>query len=101
VLSDDNPALRPSAIATRSCWFAGTAAGPSTYQDLARLSPEDRRQLRQPHLTGLLVIAIAYLLLILMDFGINFIQKMTMEKAGHLVMHDLRLRLFDRSRIFP
>ncbi len=99
-LSDDNPALPtfreryPELLVRRDTGWA------IAYQDLGRLSLEDRRHLRQPHLTGLLLIAAAYLVLIMMDFIINFIQKITMEKAGHFVMHDLRLTLFKRMQDF-
>jgi len=100
MLSNDNPALPalraryPELIVRRDAGWA------IAYQDLDRLSPEERRHLRQPHLTGLLLIAAAYLVLIMMDFIINFIQKVTMEKAGHFVMHDLRLALFRRMQQF-
>ncbi|MBC2735531.1 MAG: ABC transporter ATP-binding protein [Desulfobacteraceae bacterium] len=99
-LSDDNPALPtfreryPELLVRRDTGWA------IAYQDLGRLSLEDRRHLRQPHLTGLLLIAVAYLVLIMMDFLLNFIQKITMEKAGHFVMHDLRLTLFRRMQDF-
>jgi ATP-binding cassette subfamily B protein len=100
MLSDDNPALpalqarHPELLVRRDADWA------IAYQDLDRLSSEERRHLRQPHLRGLTVIAVAYLVLILMDFTINFIQKITMEKAGHFVMHDLRLTLFRRIQTF-
>jgi ATP-binding cassette, subfamily B, multidrug efflux pump len=100
MISNDNPALtalrarHPELLVRRDAGWA------IAYQDLDRLSPEERRHLRQPHLTGLLLIAAAYLVLIIMDFIINFIQKITMEKAGHFVMHDLRLTLFRRMQDF-
>jgi len=100
MLSNDNPALpalrtrHPKLLVRRDAGWA------IAYQDLDRLSPEERRQLRQPHLRGLLLIALAYLVLIMVDFIINFIQKITMEKAGHFVMHDLRLTLFRRMQDF-
>lgn len=68
------------------------------YDDFADLPPDERQRLRRPHLNGLLLIAGAYLLLVLMDFVLNFIQRIAMEKAGNLVMHDLRMTLFDRMQ---
>ena len=65
-----------------------------SYEDFGRLSPAERQTLRHPQLHGLLVIAGAYLLLIVIDFVLNFFQKIIMEKTGHFVMHDLRLALF-------
>jgi ATP-binding cassette subfamily B protein len=32
--------------------------------------------------------------LVVINFGFNFIQKMIMEYTGHMIMHDLRMRLF-------
>ena len=93
-LSDDNPALPAIRHRHPELLVPHDGGWAIAYSDLARLSPEELRELRQPHLHGLLVVAFAYLLLILMDFVLNFIQKMTMERAGHLVMHDLRLSLF-------
>jgi ATP-binding cassette subfamily B protein len=33
-------------------------------------------------------------MIILMDFGLNFVQRVIMEYTGHVVMHDLRMNLF-------
>ena len=98
LLSEDNPALpairkhHPESLVRHDGGWA------MTYENLARLTPEERKALRRPHLLGLLITAAIYLLLILLDFVLNFIQKMTMEKAGHFVMHDLRLALFARMQ---
>jgi ATP-binding cassette subfamily B protein len=100
MLSDDNPALTALQARHPELLVRREASWAIAYQDLDRLSPEERRHLRQPHLTGLLLIAAAYLVLIMMDFIINFIQKITMEKAGHFVMHDLRLTLFRQIQHF-
>ena len=100
MLSNDNPALPALRARYPELLVRRDAGWAIAYQDLDRLSPEERRHLRQPHLTGLLLIAAAYLVLIMMDFIINFIQKITMEKAGHFVMHDLRLALFRRMQHF-
>jgi len=98
MLSDDNPALpvirerHPRILVNRNGGWA------IAYRDLARLAPEEQRELRRPHLSGLAWIAAAYLLLILMNFLFNFIQRVAMEKAGHRVMHDLRLAIFGRMQ---
>jgi ATP-binding cassette, subfamily B, multidrug efflux pump len=36
-----------------------------------------------------------FLVLAAADFGLTFCQRVIMERAGHQVMHDLRMRLFD------
>ncbi len=93
-LSADNPALQsfrqrhPGMLVRRNGGWA------LSYEDFERLAPGERHALRQPQLHGLLVIAGAYLLLIVIDFVLNFFQKIIMEKTGHFVMHDLRLALF-------
>ena len=69
-----------------------TAAIP--YRDLGKLPPEDIARLRQNDLQGLSVLAILFLALIGLNFGLNFVQKVMMEYAGHMMMHDLRMVLF-------
>jgi ATP-binding cassette subfamily B protein len=63
--------------------------------DLVRLSPEDRRIVRRSDLRGLGLVVILFLAVVVADFGLSFVQKMIMEYAGHKVMHDLRMRLYD------
>lgn len=75
---------------------AGPGAARIAYPDLNRLPPADRRLLRQGDLAGLGGLALLLLLLIGADFGLNFAQRLVMEKAGLLVMHDLRRALFGR-----
>jgi ATP-binding cassette, subfamily B, multidrug efflux pump len=100
LLASDNPALpairdrHPQVLVRRDEGWA------ISYQDLAQLPPGERLRLRGPDLNGLLLIAAIYLLVVIMDFVLNFIQKLTMEKAGHLVMHDLRMTLFKRVQDF-
>ena len=66
------------------------------WRDLKHLPPETLKTLRHKDLNGLLWITAAFLLLIVMDFGFNFVQRLVMEYTGHRIMHDLRLKLFDR-----
>ena len=100
LLASDNPALpairdrHPQLLVRQDGGWA------IAYHDLAQLSPEERQRLRRPDLNGLLLIAAVYLLMVIMDFVLNFIQKMTMERAGHLIMHDLRMTLFERVQDF-
>ncbi len=73
----------------------GTAARIAR-RDLTALSPEGLKILRHRDLDGLVWITAAFLLLIGLDFGFNFVQRLVMEYTGHRIMHDLRLKLFDR-----
>jgi ATP-binding cassette subfamily B protein len=63
--------------------------------DLTHLTPEHRGILRRPDLRGLGLVVVLFLAVAAADFGFTFVQKMIMEYAGHKVMHDLRMRLYD------
>jgi ATP-binding cassette subfamily B protein len=66
-----------------------------THEDLKGLPPSDRLLLRKKDLSGLAWITLAFMLLVLISFGLNFVQTVIMEYAGQVVMHDLRCKLFD------
>lgn len=63
--------------------------------DLEQLSLEDRMVLRRTDLEGLGWVVVLFLAVVVADFGLTFVQRMIMEYAGHKVMHDLRIRLYD------
>ncbi|MGD9006940.1 MAG: ABC transporter ATP-binding protein [Desulfobacteraceae bacterium] len=63
--------------------------------DLTHLTPEQRGILRRSDLRGLGLVVVLFLAVVAADFGFTFVQKMIMEYAGHKVMHDLRMRLYD------
>jgi ATP-binding cassette subfamily B multidrug efflux pump len=65
------------------------------HRDLRRLDPRDLIQLRAGDLAGLGWLTLIYFSLILMDFGMNFVQTLIMEYAGQIIMHELRLKLFN------
>jgi ATP-binding cassette subfamily B protein len=62
--------------------------------DLASLNREDILRLRQKDLSGIGRMAAIFLLLVVLDFLLNFVQVILMEYAGQRVMHDLRIVLF-------
>lgn len=64
------------------------------YSDLSRLEPGDLQLLRSGDLFGVGLIAAAFVLLMLLNFGLNYGQKVIMEITGQRIMHDLRLRLY-------
>ena len=66
-----------------------------SYQHLSRLEPEDIAVLRKNDLAGVGRIAGIFLLIIILSFGLNFLQKIIMEYTGYRMMNDLRLALFD------
>ncbi len=65
------------------------------YQHLSRLEPEDIAVLRKYDIAGVSRIAGIFLLIIILSFGLNFLQKIIMEYTGFRMMNDLRLNLFD------
>jgi ATP-binding cassette subfamily B protein len=62
--------------------------------DIQRLSEAEIRALRMNDLTGVGLAAAAFLILTLIEFGLNFSQVIVMEIAGQRIMHDLRMQLF-------
>jgi ATP-binding cassette, subfamily B, multidrug efflux pump len=65
------------------------------YADLERLPRDDLIVLRRSDFAGLGWLVLLFLGLVAADFGLTFTQRVIMERAGHKVMHDLRLRIFD------
>jgi len=66
-----------------------------SYQHLSRLGSEDIAVLRKDDIAGVGRIAGVFLLIIILSFGLNFLQKIIMEYTGYRMMNDLRLNLFD------
>ena len=67
-----------------------------SYQKIGSLEKEDLEILRKDDFAGLGILTAIFLVIILVNFGINFLQKMIMEYAGHMIMHDLRMKLFTK-----
>ncbi len=64
------------------------------YDALVRLDPEELARLRRGDALGLTLVAALFLILVVLDFGLNFGQSVVMEITGQRIMHDLRLRLY-------
>ena len=60
---------------------------------LKGLDPDEIRVLRAKDMHGLGVLTGLFCLLIGLNFGLNFVQKVIMEYTGQQVMHDLRMRI--------
>ena len=58
------------------------------------LNKEDLLTLRGKDTQGVLRIALLVVLILIIDFGLNFFQVYAMELAGQKMMHDLRMRVF-------
>ncbi len=65
-----------------------------THQAASQLDPSDLQVLRNDHLAGLSVVAAIFVVLVVINFILSFFQKMIMEYTGHMLMHDLRMKLF-------
>ena len=65
-----------------------------SFDELARLEKSDLKMLRQKDFAGLGKMAAVFLAIVFFNFILNFTQKMIMEYSGHMIMHDLRMKLF-------
>jgi ATP-binding cassette subfamily B protein len=65
-----------------------------SYPALSRLEKSDLALLRKDDVAGVTYITAIFLILVIINFMLNFVQKMIMEYTGHMIMHDLRIRLF-------
>ena len=72
-----------------------------TPEHFQELPPALQRALRQPHFQGLVRLTALFLLLVVLNFGLSFTQKLIMEYAGHRMMHDLRLHLYSHIQSLP
>ncbi|MCK5488126.1 MAG: ABC transporter ATP-binding protein, partial [Desulfobacterales bacterium] len=65
-----------------------------SFDKLARLEKSDLKMLRRKDFAGLGKMAAVFLAIVFLNFILNFTQKMIMEYSGHMIMHDLRMKLF-------
>lgn len=70
------------------------AAARIPYDALSGLDPSDIARLRRGDVTGLALLAGLFVILVILNFLLNFGQAVIMEITGQRIMHDLRLRLF-------
>jgi ATP-binding cassette, subfamily B, multidrug efflux pump len=61
---------------------------------LQRLKKSDLRILRENDFAGVSMMAAIFLVVVFIDFFLNFAQKIIMEYSGNMIMHDLRMKLF-------
>jgi ATP-binding cassette subfamily B protein len=66
-----------------------------SFNAMKRLQKSDLKILRQNDVAGLGMMAAIFLAVVFSNFILNFSQKMIMEYCGHMIMHDLRMRLFN------
>lgn len=68
---------------------------------LNRLAPSTLERLRHKDLSGLKRIAGIFLVVVVAIFIFTFAQNMIMELAGHRIMHDLRVTLYQHIQEMP
>ena len=65
------------------------------FRDLDKLDKKDLTVLREHDLSGVTWITTLFLAVVILNFVFDIVQVLIMEYAGQMVMHDLRLRLFN------
>jgi ATP-binding cassette subfamily B multidrug efflux pump len=65
------------------------------FRDLDKLDKKDLTVLREHDLSGVTWITALFLAVVILNFVFDIVQVLIMEYAGQMVMHDLRLRLFN------
>ncbi len=65
------------------------------FRDLVKLNKKDLAVLRKHDLSGVTWISALFLAVVILNFVLNIVQVLIMEYAGQMVMHDLRLQLFN------
>jgi ATP-binding cassette subfamily B protein len=66
-----------------------------SFDDLPKLEKEDLAVLRKNDFSGVAFVTSIFLVIIMINFVLNIAQVMMMEYSGQMIMHDLRVRLFD------
>jgi ATP-binding cassette subfamily B multidrug efflux pump len=68
---------------------------------MKELKREDLLALRGRDVRGVFRIALLVVLILVINFGLNFSQVYTMELAGQKMMHDLRMKVFSHLQELP
>ncbi len=71
------------------------------YSDYIKLTRKELETIHGKNLDGLAKISVLFFLLVLLNFGLNFLQNLVMEFTGQKIMHDLRLHLYDHIQHLP
>lgn len=64
------------------------------FDNLSKLEKKDRAVLRKDDFKGVAFAACILLVITFFTFGLNYLQRMIIEYAGQMIMHDIRLTLF-------
>ena len=66
-----------------------------SFDDLPKLEKEDLAVLRKDDFSGVAFVTSIFLVIIIINFVLNIAEVMMMEYSGQMIMHDLRVRLFE------
>ncbi len=66
-----------------------------SFRNLNKLDKSDLSILRKRDLSGVTFITAVFLAIVIFNFVLNIVQVLIMEYAGQMVMHDLRVHLFN------
>ena len=66
-----------------------------SFRNLNKLDKSDLSILRKRDLSGVTFITAVFLAIVILNFVLNIVQVLIMEYAGQMVMHDLRVHLFN------
>jgi ABC-type multidrug transport system fused ATPase/permease subunit len=72
-----------------------------SFDHLKDLKREDLHVLKGRDVKGVFHIALIVVLILIINFGLNFSQVYAMELAGQKMMHDLRMRVFSHLQELP
>jgi len=90
----EDPGVKAVVLAHPALFQTEGTSAVISFDDLDRLSRQERLRLRQSDITGVGRMAAALLVAVMISFVLNFALVMMMEYVGQKVMHDLRLTLF-------
>ncbi|MFH2044058.1 MAG: ABC transporter ATP-binding protein [Pseudomonadota bacterium] len=71
------------------------------YDKLRNMDKKDILKLRAQDINGVGLAAVVLLVLVIASFLLGFVEIMLMEYTGQMVMHDLRMRLFNHIQGLP
>ena len=69
-------------------------AAPAAVEDRLSTDKDEIARVRKDDLSGLGLLTLLFLVIIVINYGVTFTQRIIMEYAGHRIMHDLRMELF-------
>lgn len=97
----ENPAVSEMVEAHPLLFKTDGGAAVIPVQELEKTEKPKLKILRNKDLSGLGSITLVFLIIVVFNFILNFIQKVIMEYAGNRIMHDLRVALYTHVQGLP